>query len=114
MDSKRTKTSLIPEGEQASLHCKRSPAEKNTSSIKLPALNIAGSFEAMLQDAKEEVDMLFSKYADVMSERAAADVSQVMELEDILKEARGLESHLREKKEHLKQSLAVISDKLQG
>jgi len=42
------------------------------------------------------------------------DASQLGELEDILTEARSLESHLKEKKEHLRRSLALISDKLQG
>ncbi|KAL4647538.1 testis-expressed sequence 12 protein [Arapaima gigas] len=110
MENKRTNFNMIAEVERASLH----PAKNRTSSVKLSALNVSGNFEAVLEDAKGEVEMLFSKYADVMSERAAADASQVMELEDILTEARGLESHLREKKEHLKQSLVVITDKLQG
>lgn len=48
------------------------------------------------------------------SERAAIDASQVRELEDILMEARNLESHLKEKKDHLRRTLALISDKLQG
>lgn len=48
------------------------------------------------------------------SERAAKDTSQMKELEDILTEARNLESYLKEKKHHLRQTLALISDKLQG
>lgn len=48
------------------------------------------------------------------SDRAAADASRMKELEGILAEARDLESYLREKKQHLRQMLAVISDKLQG
>lgn len=50
----------------------------------------------------------------LLRERAAVDASQLGELEDILTEARSLESHLKEKKEHLRRSLALISDKLQG
>lgn len=42
------------------------------------------------------------------------DASQIQELTNILTEALSLESQLKEKKEHLRQSLAVISDKLQG
>lgn len=42
------------------------------------------------------------------------DSSQVKELDDILMEARCLEAHLKEKKDHLRRSLAVISEKLQG
>uniref|UniRef100_A0A3P9INX3 Uncharacterized protein n=1 Tax=Oryzias latipes TaxID=8090 RepID=A0A3P9INX3_ORYLA len=47
-------------------------------------------------------------------ERAAADTSKMKELEILLTEARNLESYLKEKKSHLKQTLAQISDKLQG
>jgi len=48
------------------------------------------------------------------SDRASADTSQMKELEVILIEARNLESYLKEKKSHLRQTLALISDKLQG
>lgn len=48
------------------------------------------------------------------SDRAAADASRMKELEDILAEACDLESYLKERKQHLRQMLAVISDKLQG
>lgn len=48
------------------------------------------------------------------SDRAAVDASRMKELEGILAEARDLESYLKEKKQHLRQMLAVISDKLQG
>lgn len=39
---------------------------------------------------------------------------QMKELDDILTEAREFESHLQEKKEHLRHSLAAISQKLQA
>lgn len=58
--------------------------------------------------------MLFSQYSKALSERAAGDTSQVRQLEEILTEARGLETHLKEKKDHLRRTLALISDKLQG
>ena len=48
------------------------------------------------------------------SERAAADTSKMKKLEVNLAEARNLESYLKEKKNHLRQTLALISDKLQG
>ncbi|KAG9265421.1 testis-expressed sequence 12 protein isoform X1 [Astyanax mexicanus] len=47
-------------------------------------------------------------------ERAAMDAAQVEQLESVLSEALCLESQLKEKKEHLRRSLAIISDKLQG
>lgn len=48
------------------------------------------------------------------SERAAADTSQMKELQGILTAAQNLESYLKEKKNHLRQTLALISHKLQG
>lgn len=48
------------------------------------------------------------------SERAAADTGQMKKLQGILTEAQNLESYLKEKKKHLRQTLALISDKLQG
>uniref|UniRef100_A0A3B5KX50 Uncharacterized protein n=1 Tax=Xiphophorus couchianus TaxID=32473 RepID=A0A3B5KX50_9TELE len=48
------------------------------------------------------------------SERGAADTTQMKELEGILTEARNLESYLKEKKCNLRQTLALISNKLQS
>uniref|UniRef100_A0AAY4CLY6 Uncharacterized protein n=1 Tax=Denticeps clupeoides TaxID=299321 RepID=A0AAY4CLY6_9TELE len=59
-------------------------------------------------------DLMFVPLKRLYRERATMDASQVNELDSILLEARGLEAHLKEKKELLCQSLAVISDKLQG
>ncbi|TKS81486.1 Testis-expressed protein 12 [Collichthys lucidus] len=74
----------------------------------------ADSFEATAAGASREVSMLLFKFAKVLSERAAADSSRMRELEGILAEAKNLESYLKEKKTHLRQTLAVISDKLLG
>uniref|UniRef100_UPI0037E80D5F testis-expressed protein 12 n=1 Tax=Semicossyphus pulcher TaxID=241346 RepID=UPI0037E80D5F len=71
-------------------------------------------FDATTAGASREVSMLFSKFAELLSERAAADTSQMKELDGILKEAQNLESYLKEKKKHLRQTLALISDKLQS
>ncbi|XP_078140490.1 testis-expressed protein 12 [Centroberyx gerrardi] len=93
---------------------KYSPKKKKTASSKPSAVDSADLFEHTIAGANREVSMLFSKYAEVLSERAAADASQVKELEGIMMEARSLESHLKEKKDHLRRTLALISDKLQG
>uniref|UniRef100_A0A8C6SK79 Uncharacterized protein n=1 Tax=Neogobius melanostomus TaxID=47308 RepID=A0A8C6SK79_9GOBI len=63
-------------------------------------------------DASREINGLFAKFADVLSEKAATDTSMNQELEGILNEARNLEAHLLQKKKRLKQTLAQISDKL--
>uniref|UniRef100_A0A8C7V8K8 Si:dkey-40g16.5 n=1 Tax=Oncorhynchus mykiss TaxID=8022 RepID=A0A8C7V8K8_ONCMY len=115
MDNKGPKQKLSQEVEQTSAYCDNSPAKKKKAhSSKPPASYSSDLFEAELAGANREVNMLFSKYSEVLSERAAIDASQVRELEDILMEARNLESHLKEKKEHLRRTLALISDKLQG
>lgn len=56
----------------------------------------------------------WSVFVHCCRERAAADTSQMKELEAILAEARDLEGHLKEKKKQLKKTLALISDKLEG
>ncbi|XP_064840710.1 testis-expressed protein 12-like [Oncorhynchus masou masou] len=115
MDNKGQKQKLSQEVEQTSAYCDNSPAKKKKAqSSKTPASYSSDLFEAELAGANREVNMLFSKYSEVLSERAAIDASQVRELEDILMEARNLDSHLKEKKEHLRRTLALISDKLQG
>ncbi|XP_067103162.1 testis-expressed protein 12-like [Osmerus mordax] len=92
-----------------------SPAKKK----KAPCSNTAtsdssGLFDGALASANKEMNVLFSQYSQALSERAAGDASQVRQLEDILMEARGLEAHLKEKKDNLRRTLALISDKLQG
>ncbi|NWW99115.1 TEX12 protein, partial [Caloenas nicobarica] len=47
-----------------------------------------------------------------LSERAAMDASYVEELDGILKEARTIENHLKQKRESLKQRFAVITNTL--
>uniref|UniRef100_A0A8B9QW68 Testis-expressed sequence 12 protein n=1 Tax=Anas platyrhynchos TaxID=8839 RepID=A0A8B9QW68_ANAPL len=47
-------------------------------------------------------------------ERAAMDASYVQELDGILKEARTLENHLKQKRESLKQRFTVIANSLQS
>ncbi|XP_061576128.1 testis-expressed protein 12-like [Cololabis saira] len=69
---------------------------------------------ALISGASRELNMLVANFAEVLSERAAGDNTQMKELEGLLVQARNLESHLKEKKQHLKQTLALISDKLQG
>uniref|UniRef100_A0A672K359 Si:dkey-40g16.5 n=1 Tax=Sinocyclocheilus grahami TaxID=75366 RepID=A0A672K359_SINGR len=92
-----------------------SPAKKiKAQHFRSAAGDMPYGFEVALTEANREVSVLYSKYSEVLRERAAVDASQLGELEDILTEARSLESHLKEKKEHLRRSLTLISDKLQG
>uniref|UniRef100_A0A3Q3AXE7 Testis expressed 12 n=1 Tax=Kryptolebias marmoratus TaxID=37003 RepID=A0A3Q3AXE7_KRYMA len=103
----------LPEMEGTLSNPEKSPPKKK----KIPetaTLDSANSFEATAAGASIEIKMLVTKFAEVLSERAAADTFQMKELEGILTEARNLESYLTEKKNHLRQTLALISAKLQS
>ncbi|XP_027029763.1 testis-expressed protein 12 isoform X1 [Tachysurus fulvidraco] len=108
----------VPEAEDAAGFGNDSPAKKmKASRTKSLLADGADEFETAwsgTDDAVRDINLLFSKYSEVLRERAAVDASQIQELTDILTEAMNLESQLKEKKEHLRQALAIISDKLQG
>nr|XP_047919283.1 testis-expressed protein 12 isoform X1 [Anser cygnoides] len=70
--------------------------------------------EEVLNEMNKEIKNLLSKYAHILSERAAMDASYVQELDGILKEARTLENHLKQKRESLKQRFTVIANTLQS
>ncbi|XP_004075783.1 uncharacterized protein LOC101167311 [Oryzias latipes] len=88
--------------------------KKRKPSSEASAHDLTNSFETTAAGASRDISMLLTKFAQVLRERAAADTSKMKELEILLTEARNLESYLKEKKSHLKQTLAQISDKLQG
>uniref|UniRef100_A0AAQ6A300 Testis expressed 12 n=1 Tax=Amphiprion ocellaris TaxID=80972 RepID=A0AAQ6A300_AMPOC len=92
----------------------KSPPSKKKPPSETSALESACSFEDTAAGTSREISMLASKFAEVLSERAAADYTQMKELEGILTQARNLDSYLKEKKSHLRQTLALISDKLMG
>nr|XP_010303096.1 PREDICTED: testis-expressed sequence 12 protein [Balearica regulorum gibbericeps] len=70
--------------------------------------------EKVLNEMNKEIMNLLSKYAHILSERAATDASYVQELDGILKEARTIENHLKQKRESLKQRFTVIANTLQS
>uniref|UniRef100_A0A3Q3K6V9 Uncharacterized protein n=1 Tax=Monopterus albus TaxID=43700 RepID=A0A3Q3K6V9_MONAL len=111
-----TKTPASQEMEHTPANQNTSPPKKKKLLSKPSTLDSADVFEAAtaVAGASREVSVVFSKFAEVVSERAAADTSQMKELEGILTEARNLESYLKEKKKHLRETLTQISDKLQG
>ncbi|XP_073671573.1 testis-expressed protein 12 [Paramisgurnus dabryanus] len=105
--------SKLHEADNAPTFSETSPAKKTKTNIsRSAAVEKSYGFETVLAEAHREVCVLFSNYSEVLRERADVDASQLRELEDILIEARSLESHLKEKKEHLRRCLALISDKL--
>ncbi|KAL2085850.1 hypothetical protein ACEWY4_019170 [Coilia grayii] len=95
---------------EKSVFCDNSPAKK----VKGATPHSHERLERLMADANTRLTMLFSDFTEVLRERASADSMQVKELGDLLIEARDLEAHLKEKKEHLRHSLAVISQKLQA
>ncbi|KAM9469437.1 testis-expressed protein 12 isoform 2-T3 [Clarias gariepinus] len=105
----------VPEAEYGGGFCDDSPAKKmKVSCTKSPTVDGTDAFETAWSDAVGDINLLFNKYLEVLRERAAVEAAQIQELTNILTEALTLESQLKEKKEHLKRSLAIISDKLQG
>ncbi|KFO82782.1 Testis-expressed sequence 12 protein, partial [Cuculus canorus] len=68
--------------------------------------------EKVINEMNKEIMNLLSKYAHILSERAAMDASYVQELDGILKEAKTIENHLKQKRESLKQRLNVIANTL--
>ncbi|XP_053852923.1 testis-expressed protein 12 [Vidua macroura] len=84
------------------------PSEDSQSLFKTEPL------EKVLNEISKETNNLLSKYADTISARIALDSSYVQELDEILKEARAIEKHLKQKREKLKQRFAVIANSLQS
>ncbi|XP_034557159.1 testis-expressed protein 12-like isoform X5 [Notolabrus celidotus] len=112
--NKSPKQATPQETERSSANPEKSPPKKKRPPSKPSMVEPADLFDATTAGASREVSMLFSKLAEVLSERATADTSQIKQLDGILRETQNLESYLREKKNHLRQKLALISNKLQG
>ncbi|XP_010217719.1 PREDICTED: testis-expressed sequence 12 protein [Tinamus guttatus] len=70
--------------------------------------------EKVLNEMNKEIKNLLSKYAQILSDRAAMDASYVQELDEILREAKAIENHLLQKRESLKQRFTVITNTLQS
>ncbi|KAK5869039.1 hypothetical protein PBY51_010002 [Eleginops maclovinus] len=113
-NTKSPKQTTPHEKEHSPANQENSPPKKKKPPSKPSTSETADLFEVASAGASREVSLMFSKFAQVLSERAAADTSQMKELEGILAEVQNLESHLKEKKKHLRQTLTVISDKLLG
>ncbi|XP_074832797.1 testis-expressed protein 12 [Carettochelys insculpta] len=72
------------------------------------------ALEKVLNDMNKEINNLLSKYAHILSDRAAVDASYVQELDGILKEARSIENHLKQKRESLRHRFTIIANTLQS
>ncbi|XP_068601724.1 testis-expressed protein 12 isoform X2 [Brachionichthys hirsutus] len=89
----------------------RPPAAKRRPSCEQP--DSADFLEATAAAAGRDVCSLLMTFSHLLSERVVADTSQISELEGVLAEAATVASCLREKKKYLRQTLSVISEKLQ-
>ncbi|KAM4650544.1 testis-expressed protein 12 [Discoglossus pictus] len=69
--------------------------------------------ETVVEDISKELHLLFAKYATFLSERSAVDASYVQEFDEILKEARSVETQLKQKRESLRNRLTMIANNLQ-
>ncbi|XP_053546900.1 testis-expressed protein 12-like [Bombina bombina] len=69
--------------------------------------------ETLMKDISNDINLHFAKYAKALSERSAVDASYIQEFNEILKEARSVEVHLKQKRESLRNRLTMIANKLQ-
>ncbi|XP_072282553.1 testis-expressed protein 12 [Pyxicephalus adspersus] len=72
-----------------------------------------GVFDVVLKDLRKELNILLSKYARILSEQSAVDVLYVDGFDEILNEAKSLETQLKQKKESLRNRLTMIANTLQ-
>ncbi|XP_068441540.1 testis-expressed protein 12 [Clinocottus analis] len=103
---------------QTSEEMERAPERQDNSppkkkkSFATVTLECEGLFEATTAGASRDFSMMLSKFAEVFSERAAADTSQMKELQGLLIEAQDMESYLKEKKKRLRETLSRITERL--
>ncbi|XP_018429150.1 PREDICTED: testis-expressed sequence 12 protein [Nanorana parkeri] len=72
-----------------------------------------GDTDALVKDLRKEINLILLKFAKILSELSAVDVRYVDEFDDILKEARSLETQLKQKRESLRNQLTMIANTLQ-
>ncbi|KAE8592639.1 hypothetical protein XENTR_v10018830 [Xenopus tropicalis] len=73
----------------------------------------AGDVEMLIKGLNNEINLLFDKYAKILNERSEVDAAYVLEFDGILKEARSVEIHLKQKRESLRNRLTKIANTLQ-
>ncbi|XP_025063441.1 testis-expressed protein 12 [Alligator sinensis] len=110
--SKRRKEMDKETSESPQLSCLEKPDSALSESSH--SLYNADVLEKVLNDMGKEINSLLSKYAHILSERAVMDASYVQELDGILKEARTIENHLKQKRESLRERFTVIANTLKS
>nr|XP_060641754.1 testis-expressed protein 12-like [Anolis sagrei ordinatus] len=74
-----------------------------------PAQPKSETLDTMLNDTSKEISALLSKYAHILSEKAATDASYVKELDEIIEEASSIEHHLISKRDNVRHRLFMIA-----
>lgn len=69
--------------------------------------------EKVLNEMNKEINFFLGKFAQILSERTAVDSSYIHEFDEIIKEARGIETQLKQKRESLRNRLTMIANTLQ-
>ncbi|CAI9593932.1 unnamed protein product, partial [Staurois parvus] len=92
---KHRRISEVPDSEMLQY-----PLPSNQSSSDLDISQ--GHVDGVLKDLRNEINLLFSKYATSLSEQSALDILYVKEFEEILQEAKSVETHLKLKRENLR------------
>nr|XP_008121887.1 PREDICTED: testis-expressed sequence 12 protein [Anolis carolinensis] len=110
--SKRKKEAQNEASEKTPL----SSLEKKEASLSeaSPAQPQSESLDTVLNDTSKEINALLSKYAHILSEKAATDASYVEELDGIIKEASSIEHHLISKRENVRHRLCMIGGPVQS
>nr|XP_005987331.1 PREDICTED: testis-expressed sequence 12 protein [Latimeria chalumnae] len=115
IENKGSKRKKETENESSEISSVASPDETDLPTVSDNSVPFSktGGIETALKDMTKEMKLLLSKCSQILSERTAADASYVTQLDEILKEARAMETHLKQKKEGFRHRLTMIANTLQ-
>ncbi|KAJ1154640.1 hypothetical protein NDU88_007383 [Pleurodeles waltl] len=88
------------------------PSPAKQDSVLTDNVNVE-ALEKILNEMNKEINFFLGKFAQILSERTAVDSSYIHEFDEIIKEARGIETQLKQKRESLRNRLTMIANTLQ-